>query len=152
MRQRNVLNLGIEIKATQAEPETMVWGNISMSRERSLNLTHNDPVQDLESRLTNEEVVYGRNERASNDDGDPCQVHHMPQLFHFMRVRLHQVVDSAGEQTELAREEEDGEHDPVCRQHIVVLGLGKHPHVDVRDRPYQYRADQVGVYIAGLVV
>ena len=76
----------------------------------------------------------------------------MPQLFYLMRMGLHQVVDSTGEQTELAREEEDGEHDPVCRQHVVVLGLGKHPHVDVCDRPYQYRADQVGVYVAGLVV
>ena len=62
------------------------------------------------------------------------------------------MVDSAGEQTELAREEEDGEHDIVGRQNVVVLGLGQNSHVDVCDRPYQYRADQVGVYIAGLVV
>ena len=62
------------------------------------------------------------------------------------------MVNSAGEQTELAREEEDGEHDIVRRQNVVVLGLGQNPHVDVCDRPYQYRAYQVGVYVASLVV
>jgi len=78
-------------------------------------VTHNDPVQDLVGGLADEEVVNRRNECASDDNSNPSQIHHMPQLFHFMRVGLHQIVDSAGEQTELAREEGDSEHDIVRR-------------------------------------
>ena len=90
----------------------------------------------MEGRLTDEEVIDSRNKCTCDDDGDPSQVYYMPQLFHPMRVGLHEVVDSAGEQTKLAREEEDNEHDVVCGQNIVVLGLGQDPNVDVCDRLY----------------
>jgi hypothetical protein len=62
------------------------------------------------------------------------------------------VVGSAGEETKLARKEEDDKHDIVCWRNFVVLGLGQNPHVDICDRPYQYRADQVSIYVASLVV
>ena len=35
VRQRSVLNFGIEIRATQAEPETMVWGKYQHVADRS---------------------------------------------------------------------------------------------------------------------
>jgi hypothetical protein len=76
----------------------------------------------------------------------------MPELLHLMRVQLHRVVGGAGEQTKLAREETENKHDTVCQKNVVGLGFGQNPHVEVCDRPYQHRADQVGVDIASLVV
>ena len=35
VRQRRVLNFGIEIRATQAEPETIVWGTYQHIADRS---------------------------------------------------------------------------------------------------------------------
>lgn len=114
--------------------------------------THKDPVDDLKGRMADEKVVDGCDKGAADDDCDPGQVLPMPELFDLVRVWLHEVVDGAREQAELASEEKDCKHDIICGQYVCVLGLGEDPHVDVRDGPNEDCPDEVGVDVARLVV